>query len=64
MLLEVAQAIEAVLAGKTWNQLVLVLVIAALDVIGDPNLQGPGTPAHHIDPVVLHPDGFEQIASR
>ena len=39
VLLEVNQSIETVLAGKTRDRLVLVLVITPLDVISDPNVK-------------------------
>jgi hypothetical protein len=54
VLLKVHQAIEPVLASEAWDQFVLVLIIATLDIIRDPNVQGSRASCHDVDPIALH----------
>ena len=47
--LEVHQALQEVFAGKTWRQPMLVLVYAAVEVVGDADVQSPRAIGHDID---------------
>ena len=54
MLLKVHQPIEPILAGKAWDQLIPVLVVATLKIIRNPDVQNPRTSGHYVDPVAFH----------
>src|SRR5271166_3440132 len=46
---KVHQALQEVFAGKAWHQPMLVLVYAAVEVVGDADVQSPRAIGHDID---------------